>query len=164
MLRPYRRAFPIKPPFSQRRDSGGFSVYPCLFLRYTEFMEATFKLNTRELTPGFIESLKTAYPEQNIEITVRQAEEDCSDAMDADAYLRSNPVMGKILDARIADVNCGRNLISFDTMEDLKRCVDAVTEKERIAPFETGEEKIRCAKETAARFRQEYAEKERARQ
>jgi len=72
-------------------------------------MEAVFRLNTRELGTGFITSLRDAYPDQNIEITVREQDET--------EYLCSSPANRERLETAVENVKQGKNIIKFDTLE-----------------------------------------------
>ena len=72
-------------------------------------MEATYRLNTRELGSSFINSLKEAYPEQDIEIMVREQDET--------EYLNRSPANREHLEKAIEDVKLGRNLITFENLE-----------------------------------------------
>jgi len=72
-------------------------------------MEAVFRLNTRELEASFITSLRDAYPDQNIEITVREQDET--------EYLCSSPANRERLETAVENVKQGKNIIKFDTLE-----------------------------------------------
>jgi antitoxin YefM len=78
-------------------------------------MEAVFRLNTRELEASFITSLRDAYPDQNIEITVREQDET--------EYLCSSPANRERLETAIENVKQGK-IISFDTLEQAKDCAE----------------------------------------
>jgi NAD(P)H-flavin reductase len=71
-------------------------------------MEAVFRLNTRELENNFINSLKDAYPGQNIEITVREQDET--------EYLCGSPANRERLESAVENVKQG-NIITFETLE-----------------------------------------------
>jgi antitoxin YefM len=71
-------------------------------------MEAVFRLNTRELGNSFITSLRNAYPDQNIEITVREQDET--------EYLCSSPANRERLETAIENVKQGK-IITFETLE-----------------------------------------------
>jgi len=79
-------------------------------------MEAVFRLNTRELEASFITSLRDAYPDQNIEITVREQDET--------EYLCSSPANRERLEKAIENVKQGKNIISFDTLEQAIDCAE----------------------------------------
>jgi len=76
-------------------------------------MEAVFKLNTRELDASFITSLKDAYPDQNVEITVREQDET--------EYLLSSPANREHLEKSIREIEQGK-IITFATLEDAIAC------------------------------------------
>jgi len=76
-------------------------------------MEAVFRLNTRELENSFITSLKEAYPDRNIEITVREQDET--------EYLCSSPPNRERLETAIENVNQGKS-ITFETLEQAIQC------------------------------------------
>jgi len=79
-------------------------------------MEAVYRLNTRELENSFITSLRDAYPDQNIEITVRKQDET--------EYLCSSPANRERLEAAIENVKQGKNIITFDTLEQAIDCAE----------------------------------------
>ena len=83
-------------------------LYFLIFAIIIAGMEAVFRLNTRELENSFITSLKNAYPDRDIEITVREQEET--------EYLCSSPANREHLEAAIESVKQGK-IISFDTLE-----------------------------------------------
>ena len=76
-------------------------------------MEAVYKLNTRELENSFITSLKEAYPDQNITITVREQDET--------EYLLSSPANREHLEKSIREIEQGK-IITFATLEDAIAC------------------------------------------
>jgi len=78
-------------------------------------MEAVFRLNTRELENSFITSLRDAYPDQNIEITVREQDET--------EYLCSSPANRKRLETAIEHVEQGK-IITFETLEQAIQCAE----------------------------------------
>ena len=78
-------------------------------------MEAVFRLNTRELEYNFIDSLKDAYPDQNIEITVREQDET--------EYLCSSPANRERLETAIENVKQGK-YITFETLEQALQCAE----------------------------------------
>jgi hypothetical protein len=67
-------------------------------------METTYRLNTRELGSSFINSLKHAYPDQNVEILVREQDET--------EYLLSSPANREHLEKSSQEVERGK-IISF---------------------------------------------------
>ena len=87
------------------------------FFRYISGMEAVFKLNTSELENSFITSLKGAYPDQNIEITVREQDET--------EYLCSSPANRERLETAIEDVKQGKNIRCFETLEEAIACAQS---------------------------------------
>ena len=72
-------------------------------------MVTTYQLNTRELGNSFINSLREAYPDQNIEIMVCE--------QDVTEYLLSSPANREHLEKAIENVKQGKNLINFDSLE-----------------------------------------------
>ena len=71
-------------------------------------METTYRLNTRELGNSLIKSLKEAYPDQNIEIMVREQDET--------EYLLNTSANREHLEKAIENVEKG-NIISFKNIE-----------------------------------------------
>ena len=82
-------------------------------------MEALYRLNTRELGIDFLNSIKNAYPDQNIEITVREQDET--------EYLMSSPANQEYLLKAIKNTEKDK-IISFNTPEQAIQCA-----KERAA-------------------------------
>ena len=85
-------------------------------------MTTTYKLNTIELENSFIDTIRTTYPNQVVEIEVREQDET--------EYLMSNPVMKGKLDRAIKNVNEGKNLISFATLEDAMKAAEELNRKQ----------------------------------
>ena len=71
-------------------------------------MEMTYRLNTRELGNSFINSLRDAYPDQDIEISVREQDET--------EYLCNSPANREHLENAIENVKQGKT-ITFETIE-----------------------------------------------
>ena len=71
-------------------------------------MEMIYRLNTSELGSGFINSLKDAYPDQDIEILVREQDET--------EYLLSTPSNRKRME-RILKESAEGKCITFETLE-----------------------------------------------
>ena len=71
-------------------------------------MVTTYRLNTRDLENAF-NSIRAAYPNQIVEIQVRE--------QDADEYLLSNPVTRARLEESARNIEEGKNLISFESVE-----------------------------------------------
>ena len=83
-------------------------------------MEAIYRLNSSELGVEFVNSVKVAYPDQSIEIVVREQDET--------EYLLSSPANRERLMQAIKNVEEGKNIISFETAEKAIQCA-----KERAA-------------------------------
>ena len=75
-------------------------------------MQSIYKLNTRELTSAFILSLKNAYPDRNIEITVREYGE--TDISDETEYLLKDTALCK----SVENAKRGSSLVTFETLDD----------------------------------------------
>ena len=73
-------------------------------------MVTTYRLNTRELGDNLINSLKDAYPEQDIEIMVVHKQDETE-------YLCRFPANHKRIKQAIQNVEQGKNIISFDNHE-----------------------------------------------
>ena len=87
-------------------------------------MEAIYRLNTKDLGIGFVNSIQAAYPGKTVEITVRE-ESDCdSDDPDFDEteYLLSTPANRDHLLKAIKNVEEGK-LISFNTIEEMEQAL-----------------------------------------
>jgi antitoxin YefM len=82
-------------------------------------MIVTYRLNTSELGSGFIDSLRGAYPDQDIKIIVCEQDET--------EYLASSPANKKHLDKAIKNITQGKNLVSFETLEQAIQCVEERT-------------------------------------
>jgi len=78
-------------------------------------MEAIYRLNTRELGIDFINSLRNAYPDQNIEILVREQDET--------EYLLRSPANKEHL-LRAVDNFEDSKIISFETVEQARQCAE----------------------------------------
>ena len=83
-------------------------------------METTYRLNTNELGISFINSLKNAYPDQNVEIFVREQGET--------EYLLSSPANREHLEKSIREVEQGK-VITFATLEDAIACAESKIKK-----------------------------------
>ena len=87
-------------------------------------MEAIYRLNTREMGIDFVNSVKIAYPDQSIEITIRK-----QDDVDDTEYLNSSPANREQLLNAIKEVEEGK-IISFETLEDARKCAEEETAKQ----------------------------------
>ena len=90
-------------------------------------MEAIYRLNTSELGVEFVNSVRSAYPDQNVEIIIReQSDEPVSHESDSDetAYLMRSPANREHLLKAINNVAEGKNLISFETAEQARLCAE----------------------------------------
>jgi hypothetical protein len=79
-------------------------------------MVMTYRLNTSELGSGFIDSLRGAYPDQDIKIIVHEQDET--------EYLASSPSNKEHLDKAIENIRQGKNLISFETLDQAMQCAE----------------------------------------
>jgi antitoxin YefM len=79
-------------------------------------MEAIYRLNAKELGSEFINSVRDAYMDRNIEITVREQDET--------EYLLSSSANRKHLEKAVENVERGENLISFDTIEQARQSAE----------------------------------------
>ena len=75
-------------------------------------MEAIYRLNTREMGIDFVNSIKTAYPDQNVEIMVREQDET--------EYLMSSPANREHLNKSMQEVEEG-HIITFKTVEEARQ-------------------------------------------
>ena len=78
-------------------------------------MVTIYKLNTRELESAF-NSIRITYPNQIVEIQVREP--------DAAEYLFCNPVTRSHLEESADNIEKGKNIISFETVD---QAVEAAT-------------------------------------
>ena len=85
-------------------------------------MVTTYKLNTMELEDSFIDTIRATYPNQVVEIEIREQDET--------EFLMSNPVMREKLDNAIKNVNEEKNLISFTTLEDAMKAAEELNRKQ----------------------------------
>ena len=76
-------------------------------------METIYRLNTKDLGIGFVNSVKVAYPDQSIEITVREEEDPDFDETE---YLLSSPANREHLDKSMKELAEGK-VISFENVE-----------------------------------------------
>ena len=82
------------------------------FCIYIESMTTTYKLNTRELESAFIDTIRTTYPNQVVEIEVREP--------DTTEYLLSSPANRERLMEAIKNVEDGK-IITFDSVEQARQ-------------------------------------------
>jgi antitoxin YefM len=68
-------------------------------------MVTTYTLNTDELTSSFVSLLKDTYPGREVEILVREAE-------DETAYLLGSEANRERLLQAVEDIKAGKNLVS----------------------------------------------------
>ncbi|GHV89618.1 hypothetical protein AGMMS50268_01210 [Spirochaetia bacterium] len=72
-------------------------------------MLSNYKLNTRNITP-FIAALQSAYPNQDVEITVQEVSPE--EPFDETTYLFSDPANKAHLLQAVEDIRRGKNLVS----------------------------------------------------
>jgi len=83
-------------------------------------METTYKLNARELTSSFVASIQNVYLDRDIEITVREAET----SPDETEYLCQSPANRERLSKAIENIEQGKNLIFFESLEQAIQCAE----------------------------------------
>ena len=83
-------------------------------------METIYKLNARELTSALITSIQNIYTNRDIEITIKEAET----ALDETEYLFQSPANRIHLEKAIDNIEQGKNLVSFENLEEAIQCVD----------------------------------------
>lgn len=76
-------------------------------------MQSTYRVRADELTDDFVQALKVAYKDKEIEIVV-------SDVVDETDYLLSTEANREQLLGAIKDIEAGENLTSF-SIDDLTR-------------------------------------------
>ena len=81
-------------------------------------METTYRLNTKEITMNFLESLKTLFSEQDVEITVKSINK-----QDSDQIKRKNALKQMIEESRL-------NAPKIDTSIDIRSMIDQMYDKE----------------------------------
>ena len=86
-------------------------------------METTYKLNARELTSSFLTSIQNLFLDRDIEITVREAET----SPDETEYLLQSPANRIRLTKAIENIEQGKNLVSFDSLEQAIQCAEEQT-------------------------------------
>ena len=92
-------------------------------------MEAIYRLNTKDMGIGFVNSLQAAYPDQDVEIRVREQSDcksgDCNSddpEWDETEYLLRSPANREHLLNAIKEVAEGKNLITFASAEEAIQC------------------------------------------
>jgi len=83
-------------------------------------MVTTYKLDTRELENTLLDSIRTTYPDQVVEIQVREQDET--------EYLLSTPANREHLERAIKEEQEGK-LVSFDTLEQAIQCARELNAK-----------------------------------
>ena len=83
----------------------------CVFIIIIN-MITTYKLNTRELESTFIDSIRTTYPDQVVEIQVREQSET--------EYLLSTPANSERMERILKETKEGK-IIQFETLEQAKQ-------------------------------------------
>jgi len=71
-------------------------------------MVTTYKLNTKDLQSTFIDSVRTAYPDQVVEIQIRQEDET--------EYLLATPANRERMEQVLREEEKGK-LVTFETLE-----------------------------------------------
>jgi len=89
-------------------------------------MVTTYKLDTRELESSFIDAIRTTYPNQRVEIEVR---DEAESEWDETAYLNSTAANRKHLDEAMKNVAEGKNLITFESAEAAIQCAREMAAK-----------------------------------
>ena len=87
-------------------------------------MEAIYRLNTKDMGIGFVNSVKVAYPDQDIEILIREqsGEKAAGYEFDETEYLMRSPSNREHLLKAIENVKEGKNIITFKTAEEAIQC------------------------------------------
>jgi len=83
-------------------------------------MVTTYKLDTRELETTFIDSVRTTYPNQMVEIQVKE--------QDATEYLLSTPANRERMAMALKNIEDG-NVISFETLEEAMQATERTNKK-----------------------------------
>ena len=78
-------------------------------------MESIYRLNTKDLGIGFVNSIQAAYPGKTVEITVREEDSD----FDETEYLNSTLANREHLDTAMKE----EKLISFNTFEEMEQAL-----------------------------------------
>ena len=79
-------------------------------------MTTTFRLQPGELNESFFEKLRTMFHDREVELVVYDLESESD-------YPFDNPTQMKFLDEALARSEREENLISFESMEELRRYV-----------------------------------------
>jgi len=105
-----------------------YSIFPAIVLG----MEAIYRLNTKELGNDFINSVRHAYPDQNVEILVREQMDFQSAGFSSDEteYLSSSPANCEHLTKAIRNIEEGKNIITFETIEQARQCAEEWASKQ----------------------------------
>ena len=83
-------------------------------------MVTTYKLNTKELENTFIDYIRTAYPDQIVEIQVKE--------QDATEYLLSTPANQERMATAIKNIENG-NIITFETLEEAMEAAEQANKR-----------------------------------
>ena len=83
-------------------------------------MVTTYKLNTKDLESNFIESIKSSYPDQIVEIQVRELtmspSRRYSHEQDETKYLLSTPANRERMERILKETEEGK-IVTFETLE-----------------------------------------------
>lgn|GEM_PF-2170048 len=91
---------------------------PCsliICVLYYSIMETTYKLNARDLSSGFVASIKNVYLDRDIEITIR----DINASTVETEYLMQSSANREMLLNAVKNIEEGKNLVTFESLENV---------------------------------------------